>query len=177
MRALRAVWSPFGAHDQRKRPHKLPDQAVKELAEGRPPPARRRIIHTRIPRSSGFSGTCRIRLPARSGELHGGASRPACEAGRSTGGRKSRGLPAGASRGSGSVPAAWHGHSDATPRPPLRVRSQFAVAMAVRAVRSSFASNGSALDRKSSIYPSANGAACGSLTRSGSRWVPRTRNS
>lgn len=38
MRALRAVWSPFGAHDQRKRPHKLPDQAVKELAEEGPPP-------------------------------------------------------------------------------------------------------------------------------------------
>ena len=37
MRAYRAVWSPFGAHDQRKRPHKLPDHAVKERPEGKPP--------------------------------------------------------------------------------------------------------------------------------------------
>ena len=58
-----------------------------------------------------------------------------------------------------------------------QVGPQFAVATAVPAVRSSVASNGSALDRKSSMYPSASGAACGSLTRSGSRWTPRTRNS
>ena len=169
MRAYRAVWSPFGAHDQRKRPHKLPDQAVKELAEGGPPPGETaHYTHANPPIKRLFE--------AAPGGLHGGASRPARDVGRIAGGRKSRGqepptrgLPAGASRGSGSVPAAWHGQSDATPRPPLRVRSQLAVAMAVRAVRSSFASNGSALDRKSSIYPSANGAACGSLTRSGSR--------
>ena len=185
MRAHRAVWSPFGAHDQRKRPHKLPDHAVKERRKGRPPLSET-AHYTHAPPP--------IKRP--SDDAPGLATRPVpwaprwCAAtrarGRSERGRAevegqepaTSGLLAGASQGTpDAVSAAWHGLSDATPRPPPRVRSQSAVAMAVRAVRSSFASSGFALDRKSSIYPSANGAACGSLTRSGSRWAPRTRNS
>ena len=56
-------------------------------------------------------------------------------------------------------------------------QSQSAVAMDVRPDRSSLASNGSAFSRKSAMYPSASGAACGSFTLSGSWWTPRTRNS
>ena len=186
MRAYRAVWSPFGAHDQRKRPHKLPDQAVKELSEGGPPPGKTaHYTHANPP----------IKRP--SDDAPAPAARPIRRAPRRcTATRVQERQERRRARTEAMIPLrqtlvgrgrhgaarsalskAWHGQSDATPRPPLRVRSQFAVAMAVRAVRSSFASNGSALDRKSSMYPSANGAACGSLTRSGSRWAPRTRNS
>ena len=185
MRAYRAVWSPFGAHDQRKRPHKLPDQAVKELAEGEPPPGRDGALYTReCPDQAAFRGRAGPGCPpGPAGSTMVGRDSRARSVGTREGGNRGgknpdAGLPAGDHGATpGAIPPAWHGRSDATPRPPLRVRSQFAVAMAVRAVRSSFASNGSALDRKSSIYPSANGAACGSLTLSGSRWAPRTRNS
>ena len=182
MRALRAVWSPFGAHDQRKRPHKLPDQAVKERPEGRPPLGETaHYTHATPP----------IKRP--SGDAPGVAARPfrraprRCAATRTQVRRERRrartGTMPGPAAGGFTVPLREGSRRRGmAPRTRRRgrapaVRSQFAVAMAVRAVRSSFASNGSALDRKSSIYPSANGAACGSLTRSGSRWVPRTRNS
>ena len=184
MRAYRAVWSPFGAHDQRKRPHKLPDQAVKERPEGRPPlgeTAHYTHANPPIKRSSDRAPAPAAR-PIRRAPRRCSATRAQGAAGTSAGANRGDhpatpdpGWPGGATEQL-QVRSRRHGaalrtrHRDRMPQ----VGPQFAVATAVPAVRSSVASNGSALDRKSSIYPSASGAACGSLTRSGSRWAPRT---
>lgn len=159
MRAYRAVWSPFGAHDQRKRPHKLPDYAVKERLEGENPlseTAHYTHANPSIKRLFGDApGVAAPPVRWASREVRRDAS------------ARAAGTPSGGSRGGEPATrylakgvaerlrarlagAAWPSGRGRCGRN-ARTGSQSAVAMAVRAVRSSFASNGFALCRKSSI--------------------------
>ena len=176
-----------GAHRQRKRPHKLPDRTVKELSESRAPPGETaHYTHANSPIKRHFEGISRARRGGLSPDpavQRSGAARPP--------GPSAPGTPVGGSRGGELAASGWSPGGVAGQvrsrsgergmacgaRHRRRGRCQSAVARAVRAVRSSLASSGFAFSRKSFMYSSANDAARGSLTLSGSRWMPRTRNS
>lgn len=162
MRAYRAVWSPIGAYDQRKRPHKLPDRNLKELTRGACPPAEAaHYTHANPPikqlprRAAAFRKCTESGCPPGPTDSTVVRRDTACGMGRSAERRKPSGMapaPMGVlsmasrgycRRGFGSA-GLW---SVATLRLPPHVRrAQFAVATAVRVVRSSLANNGLALD-------------------------------
>lgn len=131
---------------ERKRPHKLSDQVVKErLAETCSDQREPRIIHTALSESSkiGAPSSRAAHFPHEPRYLLNRMEK----------------IGNGSTTASGELPA------------------QSAIAMEVRASRSRPASNGFEFSRKSAMNFSARGAASGSLTLSGSRWTPRTRNS
>ena len=129
MRAYRAVWSPFGAHDQRKRPHKLPDHAVKERPEGRPPlgetahythatpPIKRSSDDAPAPAARPIRRAPRRCAATRAQErrerrrARTGATIPLRRTLVGQGGQGRRGAAPNA------LSKAWHGLSDASPRP------------------------------------------------------------